>query len=88
MKKKIESYIDQWENRCYSNGLPDFVNQRLEQLNKVPSYKQICKAIMKNDNSLEELGFSRTKSKYYSILKREELIIRGVIKEDKQLKLF
>jgi predicted phosphoadenosine phosphosulfate sulfurtransferase len=58
----------------------------LEQLNKVPSYRKICIAIMKNDIHLESLGFSKPKSRFYSELKRIELIERGVIKEDKQLK--
>ena len=61
MKEKIEKYISQWEKNCYSNGIPDEAPLRLEQLNKVPSYKQICKAILKNDFHLETIGFSKPK---------------------------
>ena len=49
MKEKVEQYIETWESRCYSNGIPDEVPNRLMELNKAPSYKQIAIAIMKND---------------------------------------
>ena len=42
---------------------------------------------MKNDKNLETLGFSRPKCKAYMDLKRIELIERGVLKPDNQLKL-
>ena len=86
MRKKIEQYIKTWEQRCYSEGIPDEVPQEVESL--VPSYKRICFAIMKNDVQLQSLGFARTKCKIYGELKRVELRQRGVIKDDPQLKLF
>ena len=88
MYKRIREYIKEWERKGYFDGIPDEAPVRLEQLGKVPSYKQICFAILKNDITLQSLGFSRPKCKIYSELKREELIQRGVLKEDSQLKLF
>lgn len=85
MKEKIQSYIKTWENRCYKEGIPDQAPKRLEQLNKVPSYRKICIAILKNDNSLESLGFNKVKSKVYHDLKKIELQQRNKIQ--KQLKL-
>tara|TARA_R110001599_G_scaffold258685_2_gene458927 strand:+ start:491 stop:760 length:270 start_codon:yes stop_codon:yes gene_type:complete len=76
MKKKIEKYIADWERKCYFDGIPDEVPARLTQLNKVPSYKQICAAILKNDTSLKTLGFQPKKSKYYSEFKRIEIDAR------------
>ena len=73
MKKKIKDYIRMWEKRCYSDGIPDEVPIRLMQLNKVPSYKAICIAILKNDICLKTLGYEPNKSKYYSSLKRIEI---------------
>ena len=55
MKKKIKEYIKMWEQRCYSNGIPDEAPQRLAQLNKVPSYKKIAIAILNNDYQLKSL---------------------------------
>lgn len=87
MHTKLRNYIKEWEQRCYYKGIPDEAPIRLEQLNKVPSYRQICMAILKNDNTLQSLGFARPKCDVYNELKKIELIQRGVIKPDLQLKL-
>lgn len=76
-----------WETNCYLNGIPDEAPIRLSQLNKVPSYKKICIAILNNDHNLKTLGFEPKKSKYYHELKRIEINARTTNKP-KQLKLF
>ncbi len=76
MRPKIESYIEEWKKRGYSNDIPDIVPDRLMQLNKAPSYKAICVAILKNDYCLKTLGFQPKKSKYYDVLKKIELAER------------
>jgi len=81
MKKKIKKYINLWESRCYFNGLPDQAPLRLEELKKVPSYRQICVAIMKNDNQLKTLGFSRPFCEIYHSVKRRELREKGKVKQ-------
>ncbi|MGL4338306.1 MAG: DUF3440 domain-containing protein [Turicibacter sp.] len=73
MKQKILDYIKTWESKGYSNGIPDAAPLRLEQLNKVPSYRKICIAILKNDVCLTSLGFSKPKCELYSELKRIEI---------------
>lgn len=88
MKEKIQNYIKDWEKKCYFNGIPDYAPDRLEQLNKVPSYRLVCKTVLKNDYALQTLGFSKNKSLAYNELKRIELIERGVIKPSNQLELF
>lgn len=90
IKPKIQSYIAQWERRGYPDGIPDEAPAELERLNnKVPSYRLICLAIIKNDKQLESLGFTRRPCEIYNILKREELEARGVeIRKPCQLRLF
>jgi predicted phosphoadenosine phosphosulfate sulfurtransferase len=78
-KTKIKKYINSWIERGYPDGIPDEVPLELEKLDSVPSYKKICIALMKNENNLEILGFSRKKSAVYSELKRIELQQRGKI---------
>lgn len=87
MVSKIKNYIKEWEGKCYKNGIPDEAPARLELLNKVPSYRQIAKSILLNDIHLEKLGMSKPKCRAYHDLKRAELISKGKIKENKQLKL-
>ena len=73
MKRKIENYIKVWENRCYANGIPDEAPDELEVLNKVPSYRKIAIAILRNDYALKSLGLTPPKSQVYSELKRIEI---------------
>jgi predicted phosphoadenosine phosphosulfate sulfurtransferase len=84
MKEKILQYIKTWEARGYSDGIPDEAPIELENRNKVPSYRRICLAILRNDYSLKSLGFTPKKSKYYSAYKKIEIDGR---KSVKQLKL-
>lgn len=87
MRKKIENYIQKWTTTVYLNDIPDEAPRRLEELNKVPSYRQICIAILKNDNSLKYLGFTPKVSNYYSLLKRKELEEKGIIPKQWRLDL-
>jgi predicted phosphoadenosine phosphosulfate sulfurtransferase len=84
MKEKIQAYIEEWESRCYFNGIPDEAPHELEIRNKVPSYRKICIAILKNDCALKTLGFTPKKSKYYDAYKKIEIENR---QKNKQLKL-
>jgi len=70
MRERINEYITTWQNRCYPE-LPDEAPQEIS--DKVPSYKQICLAILQNDICLQTLGFSKPKSEIYSTLKRIEI---------------
>jgi len=64
-KEKISIFINKWVDRCYIPDIPDEVYYNLENLGKVPSYRRICKAVLKNDFQLKTLGFSQPKSKTY-----------------------
>jgi predicted phosphoadenosine phosphosulfate sulfurtransferase len=84
MKDKIMDYIKTWENRCYFDGIPDEAPYELEIRNKVPSYRRICYAILKNDIILKSLGYTAKKSEYYNYYKKIEIEKRN---NCKQLKL-
>ena len=47
-----------WESRCYKDGIPDYVPSGLIGKGRVPSYKEIALAILKNDHHLKCLGFT------------------------------
>ena len=61
-----------WEERCYSDGIPDEIPEGLSKSLRAPSYKAIAIAILKNDLPLKSLGFSGTHSEWYDALKREK----------------
>ena len=86
-KDKIKKYIKSWEQKGYKNGIPDHAPSELEKRCLVPSYRYICIVLMRNPYNLEKLGLPREKCKIYSDIKREELIKKGKIKINNQLKL-
>jgi len=64
-KEKIGTFISKWINRCYQPDIPDEAYWNLENLGKVPSYRRICRAVLRNDFLCKSIGFSQPKSKVY-----------------------
>jgi predicted phosphoadenosine phosphosulfate sulfurtransferase len=80
-KNKIWVYIRWWSKRGYKNNFPDETEQYLVSQNLAPSWKQICKSLLRNDFWCKGLGFSQTKShayehylEYYKKKREEEKI--------------
>jgi predicted phosphoadenosine phosphosulfate sulfurtransferase len=65
-KNKIAVYIQWYKKRGYPEGIPDEADYRMEQLGKVPAWRQICKTLLRNDWYCRGIGFSVTKSSAYS----------------------
>jgi len=80
---KVEEYIELWERRCYSDGIPDVAPDCIR--DKVPDYRKIALALLNNDMQLTSLGYSGFQSDYYSILKRIEIDAREY--QGKQMKI-
>jgi predicted phosphoadenosine phosphosulfate sulfurtransferase len=55
--------VTSWETRCYSDGIPDSVPNKLLFSGRVPSYKAIAMCILSGDMQLQKLGLSRCASK-------------------------
>jgi predicted phosphoadenosine phosphosulfate sulfurtransferase len=64
-KNKLFVYLNWWAKRGYENGIPDHVDVKLENKGKVPSWRKICKTMLRNDFWCKGLGFSPTKSAAY-----------------------
>lgn len=69
-KNKIAVYLNWYRERGYPDGIPDEGNYRLEQLGKIPAWRQIAKNILKNDWYCQTLGFGVTKSSNYEKYKK------------------
>jgi len=73
-KNKLAVYIKWWSKRGYEEGIPDMAELRLESYGKVPSWRKICKTILRNDYWCKGLGFSPTKTsaykKYVELMKK------------------
>lgn len=83
MRKVCDDFVEMWERRCYQKGIPDEVPQEI--FYRVPSYRLIAHAIMKNDVTL--LGVVKKPCQAYVSIKRNELKARGTF-DSQQLELF
>jgi len=70
---KISVFLKWWEDRGYSNGIPDEALADDEARRKIPSWRRICKALLRNDYWCKGLSFSQHKSgayeKYLKVMK-------------------
>lgn len=62
---KITVFVKWWIDRGYESGIPDEADYRLEQERKVPSWRRICKSLLRNDYWCKGLAFTQTKSDAY-----------------------
>jgi hypothetical protein len=82
---RARAWVAMWRKRCYSNDIPDQVPDGLLYSGRVPSWKAIALAILRNDLQLRALGFSRT---YTAEQLRLLATIERLQAEEKQLNLF
>lgn len=75
---KIYIFEKWWKRRGYLEGIPDEADACLEAQRKVPSWRRVCKTLLRNDYWSKGLGFSQHKSEAYDnylklMKKRKEL---------------
>lgn len=64
-KSKIAVYIKWYMDRGYEDGIPDEADPQMEKKRDVPSWKRICRTLLRNDYWCKGLGFSPTKQSAY-----------------------
>lgn len=64
-KNKIAVYIKWWMKHGYENGIPDEAPIKIENAGKAPSWRRVCKTLLRNDYWCKYLGFSPTKTSAY-----------------------
>lgn len=73
-KGKIAIYLKWYMERGYENGIPDEADNQMDKKKDVPSWKRICRTLLRNDYWCKGLGFAPTKSsnyeKYMDLMKR------------------
>ena len=75
-KNKILLFDKWWTERGYPDGIPDEADYDMEQARKVPSWRRVCKSLLRNDYWCKGLGFSQQKSdgynKYLDLMRRRK----------------
>ena len=64
-KNKIAVYVNWWKARGYPDGIPDESDLKIENAGKAPSWRRVCKTLLRNDYWCKYLGFSPTKTSAY-----------------------
>ena len=64
-KNKIAVFLKWWQDRGYPNGIPDSAETDEEASKTVPSWRRVCKALLRNDYWCKGLSFTQTKSAAY-----------------------
>jgi len=64
-ENKISVFLKWWEERGYPNGIPDEASIDEEAHKKTPSWRRICKALLRNDYWCKGLSFTQTKAEAY-----------------------
>ncbi len=72
-RDKIATFLHWWQTKrpdLYSDGIPDFVDPKVEASRDAPSWRRICKALLRHDYWCKGLSFSQTKSEAYERYKK------------------
>lgn len=76
-QERIDKFLTWWEKEGVKT-IPDYDDPKMEAKRKVPSWRRICKVLLKNDYWCKGLSFSQTKSQlekqYEIITKYNELL--------------
>ena len=61
-RAKIDVHRKWWMDRAYPDGIPDEADPKLETKREVPSWRRVCKSILRNDYWCKGLGFTQHKT--------------------------
>jgi predicted phosphoadenosine phosphosulfate sulfurtransferase len=64
-RNKVLLHVKWWQDRGFPDGIPDEAPYPLEAARKAPSWRRVCKSLLRNDYWGKGLGFSQHKSEAY-----------------------
>lgn len=62
---RFRVFVDGWKGRGYIDGIPDEAPRTLENKMWAPSYRRLCKVLLRNDHWCKGLGLTQPKSAAY-----------------------
>ncbi|MEY4641102.1 MAG: hypothetical protein RLZZ227_1096 [Pseudomonadota bacterium] len=75
-RNKVVLFEKWWMERGYENGIPDEAAYEMEAARKAPSWRRVCKSLLRNDYWGKGMGFSQHKSdayeKYLALMRRRK----------------
>jgi predicted phosphoadenosine phosphosulfate sulfurtransferase len=64
-ENKILLFLRWWMARGYPQGIPDVADAKAEASKEIPTWRRICRCLLKNDHWMKGLSFGQTKSQSY-----------------------
>lgn len=75
-RNKVLLFEKWWVERGYPSGIPDEAAYEMESARKAPSWRRVCKSLLRNDYWGKGLGFSQHKSdayeKYLTLMRKRK----------------
>jgi predicted phosphoadenosine phosphosulfate sulfurtransferase len=75
-QNKIVLFEKWWTERGYPEGIPDEASYEMEAARKAPSWRRVCKSLLRNDYWGKGMGFSQHRSeayeKYLKLMRRRK----------------
>jgi predicted phosphoadenosine phosphosulfate sulfurtransferase len=75
-RNKVVLFEKWWTERGYPDGIPDEADPAMEANRKAPSWRRVCKSLLRNDYWGKGIGFSQHKSgayqKYLDLMRRRK----------------
>jgi predicted phosphoadenosine phosphosulfate sulfurtransferase len=62
---KFKTFLKWWKGRGYPDGIPEEAPQHLESQKLAPSWRRLCKVLLRNDYWCKSLAFTQPKSAAY-----------------------
>jgi predicted phosphoadenosine phosphosulfate sulfurtransferase len=73
-RNKITLFVKWWGERGYPEGIPDEGDYDLEAARKIPSWRRVCKSLLRNDYWCKGMSFTQHRSsayqKYLDLMRR------------------
>ena len=64
-ENKIAVFLKWWMDRGYASGIPDEMPRQDETARDAPSWRRVCRALLRNDYWCKSLSFSQHRSQRY-----------------------
>lgn len=64
--ERFKSWLEGWHKRGYRRGIPDYAPRELEKKYWAPSWRRLCKVLLRNDWWCKGLGMQQPKSAAYA----------------------
>jgi len=75
-RNKVITWVHWWRDKGYPEGIPDEAAYEMEAARKVPSWRRVCKTLLRNDYWCKGLGYTQHRSaayqKYLNLMERRK----------------